>query len=148
MDPLGALGLASNILQCVQLAGNIISKSREIYKSVDGATEEVVCIADIARNLSAICQDLPDLSPEAKRTKLSTAEKRLRELCEETKSISAEFLKMLEQLEPKEPRTGWNSFKQALNSTWKQSDIRALEKRLDGIRKQLNTTLLICLRYS
>ncbi|KAL2006443.1 hypothetical protein VTN00DRAFT_9111 [Thermoascus crustaceus] len=81
-----------------------------------------------------------------KRLFLSGAEKRLRELGEETKSISAKFLEKLGQLELKEPHTGWNSFKLELNSTWKQGDIRALEKRLDGIRKQLDTTLLMCLR--
>ncbi|KAL1968653.1 hypothetical protein VTN77DRAFT_1479 [Rasamsonia byssochlamydoides] len=37
-------------------------------------------------------------------------------------------------------------FPASLDSVWGQGKISALEKRLDGIRKQLDTTLLFCLR--
>ena len=147
MDPLSALGLASSILQCLQFVGSLISQSREIYKSVDGATEEVISFRDMARNLAAINQDLISRPSQSDETRLSKAEKRLRQLCEESKSINEEVLATLEHLQLKGSRTGWDSFKRALNSAWKKSEVDALQKRLDGIRKELDTTLLISVRY-
>lgn len=51
MDPLTALGLASNIVQFVDFASKLISQSHEIYQSADGALEDNVALEHVAKNL-------------------------------------------------------------------------------------------------
>lgn len=81
-------------------------------------------------------------SPE----KVTAAGKQLQQLSKECSAVSNELLQELEKLKIKGPHKRWESFRQALNSVWSQEKTRALETRLEGIRKQLDTTLLVCLR--
>jgi hypothetical protein len=154
MEPLITLGLACNIIQCVQFVGKIISQSQRIYGSLDGAPDEVASLGDMARRLSVINSELmstinaerTNQSQRTSKEKLSRAEKRLYELCRESKTISDVVLQTLGHLQTKGQPTNWGSVKLALNSAWNHSEIRAMQAKLDGIRKQLDTELLICLR--
>lgn len=51
MDPLTALGLASNIVQFVDYSSKIISTSRQLYNSASGAREEYLELELLARNI-------------------------------------------------------------------------------------------------
>lgn len=168
MDPLTALGLASNIVQFVDFASKLISQSHEIYRSADGALEDNVALEHVAKNLSRLGGELKSKRADIKtgREALArerqwakedgrvipepekvTAGKQLQQLSEECSAVSNELLQELEKLKIKGPHKRWESFRQALNSVWSQKKIRALETGLEGIRKQLDTTLLVCLRY-
>jgi len=169
MDPLTALGLASNIVQFVDFASKLISQSHEIYRSADGALEDNVVLEYVAKNLSRLGDELKSKQADIKTgrealarerdwakkdgrvipepEKVTAAGKQLQQLSKECSAVSNELLQELEKLKIKEPHKRWESFRQALNSVWSQEKIRALETRLEGIRKQLDTTLLVCLRY-
>ncbi|RDL35943.1 uncharacterized protein BP5553_06555 [Venustampulla echinocandica] len=54
MDPFTALGVAGNIVQFVDFAAKLISKSREIYHSVDGASSQHLDLQEIASNLNRL----------------------------------------------------------------------------------------------
>ena len=169
MDPLTALGLASNIVQFVDFASKLISQSHEIYRSADGALEDNVALEHVAKNLSKLGNELKskradittgrkalawggewarkDGSVISEPEKVTAAGKQLQQLSKDCSAVSNELLQELEKLKIKGPHKRWESFRQALNSVWSQEKIRALETRLEGIRKQLDTTLLVCLRY-
>jgi hypothetical protein len=57
-DPLTALGLASNIVQLITFASSLVSKTREISKSANGAL-----VANL--ELEAIASNLQELSRES-----------------------------------------------------------------------------------
>ncbi|OCL04539.1 hypothetical protein AOQ84DRAFT_416018 [Glonium stellatum] len=78
--------------------------------------------------------------------KVTTAGKQLQKLSEECSAVSKELLQELEKLKVKGSHKRRDSFRQALNSIWSQKQICALEAKLEGIRKQLDTTLSVCLR--
>lgn len=145
MDPLTALGLASNIFQCIQFVSQILSHAREIRKSAEGAAG-VSGISDIQRNLFALHEDLTTSIKGLKGVKLTSAEKTLRRLSEELKSLCGDVIDKLAYLGTKEFITDWDSVKLALLTAWKRSELEALDKRLAHIRQQVDTTLLICLR--
>jgi len=169
MDPLTALGLASNIVQFVDFASKLISQSHEIYQSADGALEDNLALEHVAKNLSRLGGELKSKRADIKTgrealarerewakkdgrvisspEKVTAAGKQLQQLSKECSAVSNELLQELEKLKIKGPHKRWESFRQALNSVWSQEKIRALETRLEGIRKQLDTTLLVCLRY-
>jgi len=51
MDPLNAIGLASNILSFIDFGAELVSKGLEIYKSTSGLTEEIRSTKDTVTEL-------------------------------------------------------------------------------------------------
>jgi hypothetical protein len=144
MDPLTALGLASNIIQIISFTSNLISKGREIYKSADGTL-----ITNL--ELEAITRNLQDLSghlsfPRKRRKDLSDADKELQELCKGCTRVSAQLIEVIQGLAVRGDHRKFNSFRQALNSVWKEDTIEELSKRLERYRSQIDTMLLVSLR--
>jgi hypothetical protein len=58
MEPLAALGLASNIVQIADFAGRMIARSKEIYNSTEGTLSIHVYLEDAAKNLQELSRDL------------------------------------------------------------------------------------------
>jgi hypothetical protein len=145
LDPLTALGLASNIISLVTFTSDLISKSREYYDSADGALIEQLELEAITISLQKLTGNL--VVPTGGRKKTKT-EQQLSELCTGCREISKELLVIIQGLKSEGSHTRWNSFRQALKSVWKEDKIKALEARLDRYRRQIDTTLLISLRTS
>ena len=81
MDPLSALGLASNIIQFVQFAAKLISESQEAYESIDGLSQRHSDLEGIAVDLLNLQQQLlKDASCRAPGAKPSAAEAQLQSL--------------------------------------------------------------------
>ena len=139
------LSLACNIIQCLQFIGNIVSQSREIYQSSKGLSEDAASLGGLAEHLSTIHEDITNRSLGSGRANRSPAEKKLKALLKETQKVTTDILQTLRSLRSQGERSPWKSVKQALKSAWHEDDIRKLEKEVDEIRKQLDTTLLICI---
>ena len=145
MDPLSTLGLACNIIQCVQFVGKIVSYSKDVYQSTKGLSEDAASLGEIAEHLSTIHVEITNRSLRQSISELSLAEKKLQNLLEETQKVTTDVLHTLQRLQIQGKRSVWGSVKHALQSAWHEDDIRKLENDLDNIRKQLDTTLLICI---
>jgi len=149
MDPASALGLASSIVQLVQFTGDLISKGNEIYKSADGTLIDNLELETIAASLADLSKEVPLLVHTKDRKKsLTKIEKEMQDLCQGCNAISMQLIEVVGELKNKRPPTRWNSFRQALLSVWKESEIAALEKRLERYRRQLDTVLLVSLKKS
>jgi hypothetical protein len=143
MDPLTALGLASNIIQLISFTSDLIGKGREIYRSVEGATIENVELETITKSFQDLTTRFPS---QLKEDDLSGTDKQLRELCEACNAISVELIQVIQGLKYAGEGVKWKSFRQALKSVWKEDAIDGLSRRLERYRSQLDTTLLISLR--
>ena len=147
MDPLSALGLASNIIQLVQFAGKLISESQEAYESIDGASRRNADVEGIANDLLSLhAQLLRDASSQTAGAKPSAAQAQLQSLAKESTQVAEKLIVVLQGLKGSGRNRKWRSVRHAIASSWKQSDITALQTRLSDIRQQLDTVLLICLR--
>jgi len=144
MDPVTTIGLASSIVQLITFTSDLVSKGREIYKSANGSLVEHLELESIVGSLVDL-SDALDL-PNPTERKLTSTERQLSELCDGCKSVTEKLLDAIRKLKAKAPHKGWQSFRQALNSAWKESEIAALESRLDRYRRQIDTTLLVSLR--
>lgn len=148
MDPLTALGLASNVFSFVSFASGLIKGTLEIRASTSG------CNIDIAR-LDVICGDLQDLcdglqSSSEHRILGARAEDHVtkvfvavKSLCASCKADGDEILHITKTLRTKNGSKGkWDSFKAALKTAWEKSSIDELEERLS--KTQITITLHIC----
>lgn len=146
MDPLTALGVASNIIQLVQFATKLITESQEAYDSLDGASQRNSDVEGIASNLIALHQQLSRDLYRPPGVKSSVADEQLQRLTEESIGIADKLIGVIRGLKSNGKSKRWNSVKYALTTAWKQKDIVALQTKLTEIRQQLDTTLLVCLR--
>lgn len=159
MDPTTAMGCAASVIQFVDFGRKLVSGSLEIYGSADGMSAEHISIGDISKSLSELIVPLRarrDTRLENERNvsnrnrpqeKGSVAEKELNRICEDCDKVAQQLQQELEKLRLRGGHRKWGSFKQALSNMWNQSQISALEKKLERIRKQVDTTLLVSLRY-
>ena len=145
MEPLVALGLAANIVQLVDFASKLVSRSRETYQSADGALVENSELQAVTQNLQTLTGEL-HLSSKGQIKDSSGAEKQLHDLCSGCTDATAQLLAALEKLKAKGDHKRWGSFRQALESVWKESEIQSLAIRLERFRRQIDTTLLVLLR--
>jgi hypothetical protein len=146
MDPLSAIGLASNVIQFVEFAGKLIGEAQEAYESVDGVSQRTANVENIAVDLLELYQQLKRSAWQAPSAQTSAAELQLQRLITESTQVAEKLLQIVQGLRGDGPNKRWASVRHALASAWKQKDITALQSKLQEIRQQLDTTLLICVR--
>lgn len=142
MDPLTALGLASNIVQFIDFTSKLISESHKLYVSASGAKEENLELESLARNLQQLAEQASPPAVAQNTKSLSKEEETLRDLSKQCSEVSDELLSVLQSLKVKGDHKKWKSFHQALRSVWKKGDIDALQLRLDRIGHQMGTQIL------
>lgn len=152
MDPLTAVGFASNIVQFVSFARDLISKGKEIARNADGALVENLEIESVTQSIYDLNSELRSV-PRKAGTKwrspppLSKAELELEKLSEGSKDVAQELLAALQKLKVSDSKNkSWTSFRQALNSVLSAEKIEQLSTRLERFQSQINTALLLSLR--
>jgi hypothetical protein len=147
MESLAALGLASNILQVVDFSSRIISKAHELRHSATGLVEEHSILDNAARNLTDLYDELYERSVPLG-AKHSDADQQLRKLQDDSQEIARSILAELNRVKLSSKPKTWHSIYLALNGVLGHKRIYDLTKRLEGIRKEVDTTLLFSIRYS
>lgn len=148
MDPISALGMASNIAQLVELGSKIVSRAFDFYQSTDG-------VIFINRNLEVVTRDLTELcmrldNPEilAKKDSFppkvsvkkehsaskvsvdkesSASEVAIVQLARTCQGLGLELLDMLQKLKIGGNKKKWESVRQAVRSTWQEKPIQAMK---------------------
>ncbi|KAI0377709.1 hypothetical protein F5Y04DRAFT_171563 [Hypomontagnella monticulosa] len=141
MDPVTSIGLASSLVQLISFTGDLISKSREIYRSAEGNLVENSELSVIVKTLEAQNRRI---AAQAASLRLSSSEpaKHLLQLCDGVRKLTQELITTIEQLKLNSAGGRWASFFQALKSVWKEQDIADLLRRLDRYRQQIDSVLL------
>ena len=76
----------------------------------------------------------------------SKAVKQLLSLSQETNEVTEEIIERLTRLKAEGSTNAWKSVEQALRSAWSHREVQQLQTKLDHIRKQVDTALLVSLR--
>jgi hypothetical protein len=153
-QPLLAVGLATAILQTIDFAVNILSENRAIYPSSDGASpDNQTVLRDITNNFHRLSfriseNDVKRRGAEKKNAKLSEAEQHLLKMSEEMKELVDPLRDAFFRVQPRGSYSdpNWGSAREALLTVWKEKEMIALAKRLNGIKKDVDTALLSALR--
>lgn len=150
MESIAALGLASNIIQIVDFSTRIISRGRDLYNSTDGQAAEHVVLHDAVKRLSELLVSLEGPKKPRDVRKVTTADRQLMQLKAETVKAARELQEALNKarIDKKGRNKRWQSVQQALLSVRSDKQISALVLRLDKIREQVDTAVLISIRYA
>lgn len=138
MEPLTALGLASNILSFVDFAIKLISESREIYRLASPSSEDNLILDIVAQDLQRLSDGLviSAVCPDA-----------LRQVAAETQRVSQELRNVLYKLRVKGRKTKWKSFIAAVQEVRSHDEVQAMAVRLSRLQTQLNTHMQVLIRY-
>lgn len=143
LDPLTALGLASNIVSFIDYGCKLISDGYELYgKGTLGGTEELELVT---KDLVRLANDLTT-NPSFASKPSPTDNGGLQQLAESCKILADQLLRILATLRPSNPRNGLECFRKAIRKARKRGTIENLEKRLEKIQNQLNIRLIAMLR--
>lgn len=144
------MGVASSVVQLLTFASGLLHKSKEIYRSADGATDTGIELEIIARTLSELSNVIITKQMNAFSVRPSDreekTEKELRQLCERAREVSASLTVALDKIKQGGNDTHWRSFRQALRFVWNESKVNALAAQIEQYRRQIDTTLLVSLR--
>ncbi|KAK3348860.1 hypothetical protein B0T25DRAFT_609099 [Lasiosphaeria hispida] len=128
LDPLSALSVAAVVVQFVDFGRKIVCKSRELYHSINGLTDENLASKTVTLRLQELARDL-----KAPRTAvLSRQSPRLQQICDECEEISVELLEKLRRLQ----------------SITSKTDIDQMAARLARLRMELDTEVLLAVSES
>ena len=146
MEPLSALSLVAAVIQFVDFGGNLLSESRQIYKSASGASSENAVLGEIYENLSRLADKMKVSSGLSAHTS-SKEEEALGKLATSCKDIADDLMVTIEELKVKgDTHRKWKSFHSALKTIGKKSYIKELQKKLDKFSLQLTVQLAAIIR--
>ena len=148
IDPLTAFGLATNIIQFLDLGGRVVQTGYRTYKSANRASEENI-------TLEAVTSDLLDVSgrltlPLADdEVSLSPPDASLEQLGRQCQDLAKRLLELLGELKIKSEGIlkGWQALQVAVREqVTKKSEIKSISGLLNTYRHQITTHLLAIMR--
>ncbi|KAH7087599.1 hypothetical protein FB567DRAFT_525324 [Paraphoma chrysanthemicola] len=151
MEAVAAFSLASNVLQVIDFAANIVSRGHKLYISADGRVEEHAVLDAALNNLTELYNTLQSTSShKARRTRLKATptDRQLIKLQNESEKIVKDLRSKLETVRISGPHRKWQSIYQALRSVSSDKEISRLASKLQSIRKEVDTAILVSLRHS
>ncbi|KAK5457114.1 hypothetical protein LTS15_004895 [Exophiala xenobiotica] len=144
LDPLTALGLASNIISFIDFGIQVLAKGRELHKSATGRVIEHdefhIAVGRLQQLREGIDSSLQSLSS---RTSLTRSEEALQDITAECWKISEEFQDALSTFTGKPGQSPWKSFRQAFKALWKKDGLERMQHSLKNQREQLVLHLLV-----
>lgn len=153
IEPLSALGLASNLISVIQFSYDIVSEGNRIYQDANGILTANKATEEVAKDLSDLTETL-----KSKQDEWQTAHNQLpldeddiciRNICERCIEVSMELQIQLNKLKVKEgPGKRLRSYRQALISVWHKDGIEELARRLQRYQSELDTRVLVSIRQS
>ncbi|KAI0382484.1 hypothetical protein F5Y04DRAFT_252747 [Hypomontagnella monticulosa] len=129
MDPLAALGLASNILSFVDFSWKLVAGAHHIYGSASGASDNSLALETIATSITDLSNSI---------VVSASIPKDLRRLSDECHRVGKDLLGVINKLKVKGKRNKrWESFGVALKEVWNQGKMNELFGQLQGLQSQL-----------
>ena len=138
MEALVAVGLAGNIVQFIDFTYKLLHGTASLYHSRSEASPDTEDLEAVTKGLQQICLDLTANKNNNQLGKATSQQQTtLQNLATNCEALAGELLSALEALKAKDPSSKWSCFKAALATTWKESRVRTMQKKLDSYRDLL-----------
>lgn len=145
MEALAAVGLASNVLQFIDVGYKVLSASKEMYGAGNEMSRSNKDIESISREMKRLSLDLSSHVPTSQPTEDEQALLRLTTECERW---SDDMLALLSRLGNRNPNSKFEALRAAWRNHKMQHERNRLERGLDAWRKQLDIQLTSMSRYT
>ncbi|KAI9660684.1 MAG: hypothetical protein M1821_010036 [Bathelium mastoideum] len=139
MDPLSAIGLASNIIGFVEFTSKLVSGAYEIYSSTARMTDEHADLTKVIEDVHVVTRRLGYSAAPA----VTDDEAALIGLIEECRKLSEDLIRALQRLQTKNPRSKRESLHIAWRAMREKSNLESLEKRIDRYRREILDRIVI-----
>jgi hypothetical protein len=146
IEALAAVGVASSIVQLLDFSCKLFSETRKVYSSGKSAVEDTEDVLSITTRLRDLSEAISSDSPKRRDIAKNSLNHELRSISREWMEVANSLIAALENIRTKGTPTIWLSFQLCLMTTWKKSDIEAMEKRLNGLRSQMIAVMQAMLR--
>ncbi|KAI1170219.1 hypothetical protein F4777DRAFT_570115 [Nemania sp. FL0916] len=138
MDPLTAIGLASNIIAFVDFASKLIYGAHEVYSSNTGRVGEYDDLAQVIGDVESITRRLGYGNGAPTDDDIA-----IRKLAANCRDLSDDLIKALNKLRSKKAKSGSESFRVAWRSMREKGGIKSLEERVNLYRRQILDRIII-----
>lgn len=148
MEPLSVLGVASAAVQFLDFTGKVVAGTYEIYTGKrDGKT---ATLEEVTVSLVRVTEQLRQTMNCADPDTLPQHDQDILQLGTACRSLGTRLLSSLEKIQrsPERRASVFSSFKAALLTIWKQSEIDTLSQELERHRSQINLLILASLRQA
>lgn len=137
MDPLTAIGLASNILSFIDFSVSLFKSAKEVHDSTNGTLDDNRSRETVVREMEQLSSQL--LTCQA--ANHSGGNEALENLARECHYTSVQLISLLQKIKPKDAGSKCDSILSALRNKLYDKDREDLEARLAQYRSQLELQL-------
>ncbi|KAH7370332.1 hypothetical protein BKA65DRAFT_545039 [Rhexocercosporidium sp. MPI-PUGE-AT-0058] len=148
LDPLTAFSLAGTVVQFIDFSCKIISTTRELSHSMNGASEEFNNHEIVTRDLLGMSEKLEASVEECfvGGVPYSSSDEVSKGLSKGCGSLSKTMLSRLDKLKAQNGAGKRKSFKQAIRTLSSQKEILEIAARLAGYQQQMEIHVFVALR--
>ncbi|KAI2617968.1 hypothetical protein GGS26DRAFT_575604 [Hypomontagnella submonticulosa] len=144
MDPLTAVGFASNIVAFVDFTSKLLRAAHTLYVSAAGTTAENLELETLAEHLQLLAKKTaPTSQLRYSSQPLSKEDAALHDLATQCEDLSNQLLVILNSFKVQGRHKKWKSLYQAIRSSRHAAEIDAIQNRLDRIGAQMSSHLLL-----
>lgn len=133
MDPLTAIGLASNVLAFVDFASKLIAGSYEVYSSSTGSVKETADLTQVVEDVRAMTRRLGDQTMPAR----TDDEAAVLDLVRKCGALSDELIETLTKLQAKGQKSKWKSLRVTWRTMREKGNLEAMQGRLNLYQTQI-----------
>jgi hypothetical protein len=145
MDPLSALSVACAVIQFVEFGSKLVGTGLEVYKSTDGAPEEVIEMEALAAHAEQLSKDLASSRQTSILDTGTQDEAKLRELASRSEKLANEIVTILSKIRG-QPHKTWSAVRTSVQLKWNEGKIKDLQARLDAVKSEILLQLLCMMR--
>jgi hypothetical protein len=147
LDPLTSLSVASSVVQLAEFSLKVTENILERARSADNYTTSDLHYQSLATGLAERSSRIQQsLRPLEQSTCLSKEDHNLQLLAARCNHEARDLSAFLERLRTTEESGKWLTFKKALLSVWKEKDVEALARKLESVRADLDSHILLDIR--
>lgn len=147
IEALAAVSLVGNIFQFVETGAKILSKTKQIYDSADGLSDDVFSISTVLDELQFHNERLKEtLCPPEISTVYTAADTSLEKLRVRCCTVNGDLQVVLRSLTVDGKITKWKSFKKALVSEWKSGKLQSIQTSLFALRDEMQFQITLSLK--
>jgi UDP-glucose 4-epimerase len=145
MEPLSALAVACAVIQFVDFGSKVVGTGLEVYKSADGAPEDVIEVEALASHAEQLSKKLASSRQIQILNTGARDEANLRELANRSEKLANEIVTILARIRG-QPHHTWSAVRTAVQLKWNESKIKNLQARLDAVKSEIWLQLLCMMR--